>query len=463
MYGARHELDTPELRTLLDAVTPRLQRFLAGLERAPADGTRESSQAPEFGPPAESASDLEPLLDAVQGAMADAAETAGPRYFGYIPGGGLPSSAVGELIARVANRFTGIADLAPSMVALENSVLRWCAAEFGLPTTAGGILTTGGSQAMLSMVVAAREHHLDKNNIARGRIYLSDQAHRSVQKAAHIAGFPRSAIRLVPTSDGRRIDPGEAKRLIDADRDAGYEPFLLVGSAGTTNTGSVDPLDELATLASDEGLWFHADGCYGGFFQLTNRGRVELTGIERSDSISLDPHKSLFLPYGTGALLVRDTARLAAAHSDEDPADYLQDLADTGLADYADHSSELTREYRGLRVWLPLHLHGVAAFRDALNEKLDLARHAHDMLAKHPALDVLEQPELSTVVFRLRDGDDAANRALFEKVSASGEFFWSSTRLDGRFTLRLCILSFRTHQEHVDEAVEEIVRNLPDD
>lgn len=461
MDGARHELDKPELRSLLDAVTPRLERFLAGLEHAPADGTGRTSQPAEFGPPAESPSDLEPLLDVVQSAVADAAETAGPGYLGYIPGGGLPSSAVGELIARVANRFTGIADLAPSLVALEDSVLRWFASEFGLPTTAGGILTTGGSQAMLSMLVTAREHHLDKEHLAGGRIYLSDQAHKSVQKAAHIAGFPRSAVRLVPTSDGRRMDPDAAKRLVDEDRTAGYTPFLLVGSAGTTNSGSIDPLQELATLAAEEGLWFHADGCYGGFFQLTNRGREALAGIERADSITLDPHKSLFLPYGTGALLVRDSARLAAAHSDDDPADYLQDLANTGLPDYAERSSELTREYRGLRAWLPLHLHGVAAFRDALDEKLDLARHAHDMLAKHPALDVLEQPELSTVVFRLRDGDDDANRALFDKVSATGQFFWSSTRLNGRFTLRLCILSFRTHREHIDAAVEEIVRNLP--
>src|SRR5699024_4466475 len=320
-------------------------------------------------------------------------------YFGYIPGGGLPSSAVGELMARVTNRFTGIADLAPSLVALEHSVLRWFATQFGFPKAAGGILTTGGSQAMLSMIVTAREEHLDKHRLVNGRIYLSDQAHRSVQKAAHIAGFPRHAIRLVPTGDGRRIDPDEAKRFIDADRAAGYEPFLLVGSAGTTNSGSVDPLDELATLAAEERLWFHADGCYGGFFHLTSRGRAALTGIERADSITLDPHKSLFLPYGTGAPLVRDAGTLVTAHRDEDPADYLQDLAATGLVDYADQSSELTREYRGLRVWLPLQLHGVAAFRDALDEKLDLARHAHDMLAKHPALDVPESPELSTVVF----------------------------------------------------------------
>src|SRR5699024_10197768 len=204
MDSARPELETPGLRSQLEAVTPRLERFLAGLEHAPADGTHQSSRLPMFDLPAESPSDLESLLDTVEAAVADAAETAGPDYFGYIPGGGLPSSAVGELVERVTNRFTGIADLAPSLVALEHSVIRWMISEFGLPADAGGIFTTGGSQAMLSMIVTAREHHLGNERLANGRIYLSDQAHRSVQKAAHIAGLPREAVRLVPTSDGRR-------------------------------------------------------------------------------------------------------------------------------------------------------------------------------------------------------------------------------------------------------------------
>ena len=455
-----HDLDTPDLATLLPQVGQYLDEFVTGLEAAPADGTG-AARPPAFDAPAEDPTDLDKLLDTVREAASVAVETAGPRYFGYIPAGGVVSSATGELIGRVLNRFTGVADLAPGLVALEDSVLRWLTAVFGLPAGANGILTTGGSQAMLSMVLAARERHLGTEHLAQGRIYLCDQAHRSVQKATHIAGFPGSAIRLIPTRDGRHIDPAAAAQAIEQDRTAGLRPFMLIGTAGTTNAGTVDPLQELAALASEQDMWFHVDGCYGGFFQLTERGHARLAGIERADSISLDPHKSLFLPYGTGALLVRDPATLTHAHTDSDPADYLQDLADTGLPEYADHSTELTREHRGLRLWLPLQLHGVGAFRAALDEKLDLAQYCYEALAAQPQLELIEPPELSTVVFRLRDGDDDANRALFQAINATGRVFCSSTRLDGLFTLRVCILSFRTHREHVDELLDIIRDNLP--
>lgn len=453
-------LDSPDLAVLLPRVRQQLDEFVAGLDAAPADNTG-TAFVPAFPPPAENPGELDQLLRTVRDAAGAAVETAGPRYFGYIPAGGLVSSAVGELISRVVNRFTGVADLAPGLVALEDSVLRWLTSVFGLGHGANGILTTGGSQAMLSMVLAAREHHIGTGNLPAGRIYVSEQVHRSVHKAAHIAGFPSAAIRTVPTSDGRHIDPAAAAQAIEDDRAAGLAPFLLVGTAGTTNAGTVDPLDTLASLAAEQGLWFHVDGCYGGFFQLTERGRARLAGIERADSISLDPHKSLFLPYGTGALLARNPALLARAHADADPADYLQDLTETGLPEYADHSTELTREHRGLRLWLPLHLHGVAAFRQALDAKLDLAQYFYDSLQRCPQLELCQPPELSTVVFRLRDGDDDANRALFEAINATGRVFCSSTRLDGRFTLRVCILSFRTRREHVDELLDIIRDALP--
>ena len=437
-----------------------LDEFVAGLADAPSDGSRGSADLAGLGaPPPDDAVPLGELLATVKAAAAVAVETAGPRYFGYIPGGGVVSSAVGELIARTLNRFTGLADLAPALVALEDGVLRWLATTFGLPATANGLLTSGGSHAMLAMVVAAREHRLGETDLSRGRIYLSDQAHRCITKAARVAGLPRSALRVVPTSDGRHLDPSAVAAAVAEDRAAGLRPFLLVGSAGTTNSGAVDPLDALATVAAEHDLWFHVDGCYGGFFQLTERGRARLAGIERADSVSLDPHKSLFLPYGTGALLVRDPALLAAAHSDEAPGEYLQDLTGGELPDYAHLSAELTREYRGLRIWLPLHLHGVAAFRAALAEKLDLARHAHEVLSGLPELVVPDEPELSTVVFRHRDGDEAT-RALLARIVARNRVFLSSTRLDGLLTIRLCVLSLRSHREHVDEALEIIAAEI---
>jgi aromatic-L-amino-acid decarboxylase len=225
-----------------------------------------------------------------------AVETAGPRFFGYVPGGGLISSAVGELMALVLNRFTGIGEMAPGLVALEHGVLDWLGSLFEMPPGATGILTTGGSQAMISMIVAAREHHLRQTDLSRARMYLSDQTHHSIAKAAHICGFPSGSIHVVPTAAGGKLDPAALASAIADDRAAGYIPFLVVGTAGTTNLGLVEPLAKLAGIARDNGLWFHVDGCYGGFFQLTRRGRARLDGIGLADSITVDPHRACSCP-----------------------------------------------------------------------------------------------------------------------------------------------------------------------
>ncbi|MHA6804221.1 pyridoxal phosphate-dependent decarboxylase family protein [Salinifilum ghardaiensis] len=453
MRNRSADLEAPAMAEMLGKTAETLEDFLTELDSAPAAQEADPAVLAALGTaPPEQPREFGELLPLVRDAAASGVDTAGPRYFGYIPGGGLASSAVGELLGRTFNRYTGFSELAPGLVALEDSVLRWMAALFALPEQAGGLLTTGGSQAVLSMVLAARESRFGEADFRRGRIYLSEQAHHCVRKAARVAGFPSTSLRLVPTSDGRRLDPDAAAQMIAADRAAGHVPFLLVASAGTTNSGSIDPLPELAALASREGLWWHVDACYGGFFQLTERGRDRMSGIERADSVSLDPHKSLFLPYGCGALLVREARALTAAHSEDDAEDYLQDVGDGGLPDYAARGTELTRETRGLRVWLPLQLHGVAAFRAALDEKLDLAARAHRALSEDDELEVPEAPELSTVVFRSRAGD-AATRALLERINGSRRVFCSSTVLDGRVTLRLCVLSFRSHREHVDEAV----------
>jgi len=308
------------------------------------------------------------------------------------------------------------------------------------------VFTTGASLATLSAVHTARQDRLGAHD-PNGVIYVTPHTHHCVAKAAHITGFPPERIRVVP---GPRMDVNQAATMIAEDRAAGLKPFLIVGTAGATSTGIVDPLDEIAELAAREGLWFHVDGAYGGAFQLTERGRELLRGIERADSIAWDPHKSLFLPYGTGVLLVRSEARLRAAHVAD--GDYLQDLDHgLGVPDYSDLSPELTREFRGLRIWLPLHLHGVAAFRAELDEKLDLAKDVRAALTANPDLVVLPS-ELSVVVFRSVHGDEASER-LLNGINDSGKFFLSSTRLDGHYTLRLCVLSHRTHRAHIDELI----------
>ena len=452
-----------EFRAAADQTVAVLAQFLDGLDQAPAvgPGLSERLAAELARAPGESPREWSELLDTVRRAADCAVEAAGPRYLGYIPGGGLVTSALGEFLARVLNRYTGLSGLAPGPVALEEGVLGWLCQLFGLPRGSGGLLTTGGSMAALSALVAARVDRLG-DPAAAGMLYVSDQTHHTVAKAARIAGLPARCVRTVPTTAQLRLDLAAATEMIRADRTAGLDPFLLVATAGTTNTGTIDPLDDLAELATAEGLWLHVDACYGGFFQLTDRGHARLRGIEQADSVALDPHKSLFLPYGTGVLLARDRSTLAAGHTDADDggADYLADLNHSTLPDYTDLGPELTREHRGLGLWLPLHHHGLAAFRDALDEKLDLAARAYQQLADDPRLEVPLAPELTTVVFRPRSGGDAAAQTLLDRVNATRRAFLSSTRLRGQLTLRLSILAHRTHQPHVADALAAISENL---
>jgi aromatic-L-amino-acid decarboxylase len=443
------DLITVAVRTLVD--------FVAGLDRAPTMVTedRDGVIASVSGPPPEEPTGPADLVHRIGRAADLALETSGPRFLAYLPGGGDISSAVGEFLARGLNRYGTLAVGAPALAALEDSVVRWFASLFGLPPGAGGLLTTGGSQAMLSMVLAAREQHVGED-LGSARIYVSDQAHHCVAKAAKIAGFPVRSLRMLATRDGRRLDPRTVADAVAEDKRSGLNPFLVVATAGTTNTGDIDLLPDLAAVAARERLWFHVDACYGGFFQLTERGRDRMGGIEQADSITLDPHKSLFLPFGTGALLVRDLAVLAAAHTAPEPGDYLHDVGPAAAPDYADLGTELTRENRGLRVWLPLHLHGLTAYRNALNEKLDLAERVYRRLAAVPSLEVPHPPPLSTVVFRLRGGDDDANLQFLDRINTSRRVFLSTTRLRGRVVVRLCVLSHRTHAEHIDEALDII-------
>jgi aromatic-L-amino-acid decarboxylase len=249
--------------------------------------------------------------------------------------------------------------------------------------------------------------------------------------------------------------------MIRTDRSAGRTPFFVVASAGTTNTGAIDPIAEIADMAAREDLWLHVDAAYGGFFQLTERGRRAFAGVERADSITLDPHKGMFLPYGTGSLVVRDGARLREAHVVG--AAYLQDFPpEDELPNFTEYSAELSRDFRGLRVWFPLALHGVDAFRAALDEKLDLARFLYVELSTIPELDLPWEPELTVVSFRLRDGSDDADRRLLDVINASKRVVLSSTIVEDRFTIRACILSHRTHRDRIEECAQIVRRAVAD-
>jgi len=251
------------------------------------------------------------------------------------------------------------------------------------------------------------------------------------------------------------------REAIAADRKAGFTPFLISGNAGTTNTGAVDDLTALADLARDEGLWLHVDGAYGGFFALTARGSIEMAGMDRADSITLDPHKGLFLPYGTGSILVRDARTLRRAHSHH--AAYLPKMQkESGLVDFCEISPELSRDFRGLRVWLPFKMHGAGVFRRALDEKLDLARLAAAQLRLIPGIEVLAEPQLSLVAFRLAPKGveptalNDLNERLLARINARQRVFLTATTLEGRLTLRICVLSFRTHEDRMREGLSNI-------
>ena len=288
--------------------------------------------------------------------------------------------------------------------------MRWFCDIIGYPASAGGFLTTGGSLANFSAIFTARRERLPEDFLA-GSLYTSSQTHHSVQKAALLAGFPAHNVREIPTDEQFRIRLDVLQHHIEADRQAGLTPFLIIGNAGTTNTGAVDDLTALADIAHQHGLWLHVDAAYGGFFMLTQRGRARLGGIERADSVTLDPHKGLFLPFGTGSLLVREREALKRAHQGEAAA-YLPTMQDDpDCVDFCQISPELSRDFRGLRVWLPLKMHGIQPFRQALDEKLDLAAWATAELKKIPEVEIVAEPQLSIVAFRLnRPGLDTSTQ-----------------------------------------------------
>jgi aromatic-L-amino-acid decarboxylase len=445
-----------QMRAMGDRALEYVIGFIHGLDDAPArnvDGALEAALRLKAAPPEEGGS-FEEVFAAFEDAAARAYETCGPGYLPYIPGGGLFAAALGQFLAMAVNRFPNLWEVAPGLAQIEQNVIRWLCDLFGYPEDARGILTTGGSIANLSAIVTARHAKLGEEFID-GVYYLSEQSHASVPKAAAIAGLPRRAMRLVPVDRELRMDAGALKRMVAEDREAGLRPFLVVPAAGTTNTGAIDPLDDVADVAEAEGLWMHVDAAYGGFFVLTDRGRERFRGIERADSITLDPHKGLFLPYGTGSLVVRDGARLRDAH--HVGAEYLQDRApEAELPNWTEYSPELSRDHRGFRVWLPLVLHGVSAFRDALDEKLDLAEHLYGALAEMPEIELPWPPQLTVVPFRLAGATDDEDRTFLARINEPKRVYLSSTTIEGRHVIRACIVSHRTHRDRIDEAIEII-------
>jgi aromatic-L-amino-acid decarboxylase len=402
--------------------------------------------------------DFEPVCDfLMQKAIPASITHPHPAFMGYIPGGGLYPSAIADFIAAATNRYVGVSFAAPVLSRLEKIVLDWFVQWMGYPDSARGILTSGGSFANFSAVVTARKHLLGED-FRKGIMYMSNQTHHCVVKVADMAGIPEKNIRMLDVDKNFRAIPEHFEKAIKEDIRRGLKPFLLVGNAGTTNTGAIDPLTELGDVAKRYGLWYHLDAAYGGFFNLCEEGKKRLEGIALSDSIVLDPHKGLFIPYGTGCLLVKDGELLRKTHVMS--ADYIQDHpVPEGEWDPADYSPELSRSFRGLRVWLPLKLFGVQAFRENLAEKLQLAQWIHKQFVEEPGFDYVSYPQLSAFAFRYHPTEgnaDAFNKELLKTIVASKKLYLSSTRLNGEFVIRICILGFRTHRPEVERAFDLI-------
>ena len=384
--------------------------------------------------------------------------TASGAHLAYIPGGGLYHSAVGDYLAAVTNKYAGVLFAGPGAVRMEQVLIRWVGDLVGYPATAAGHIASGGSIATLSAIATARDAaDLRSADYPRSVVYLTDQAHHCIEKALRLAGLAEAPVRRVAMDERFRMRPAALARAIAEDRERGLRPWLVIAAAGTTDTGAVDPLEAIADIAGRERCWFHVDAAYGGFFLLTEHGRSLLRGIERSDSVVLDPHKTLFLPYGSGIVVVRDAQRLSATH--EYTGHYMQDaVGEPRDLSPADVSSELSKHFRALRMWLPLVLLGTGPFSAALDEKLLLARYFHEEIAA-AGFEVGPEPDLSIVTYRWVPpgaGLEEANRLnqrIVDGVLADGRVFLSSTMLEDRFTLRMAAVSFRTHRRTVDLAV----------
>jgi aromatic-L-amino-acid decarboxylase len=451
-------------RRVADAVVDHLGTLRE--QRVLTNGLPAETRRQLAAPPSEEPVDFETLLTELQSQVFPyAVREPHPCFMAYVPGCPTFPAVLGDWLATGYNFFAGVWPVAEGPNAIELAVLEWFRQWTGMPQGAGGLLTNGGSGATLTAIVAARHHVVgeDAAKLARLTVYTSDQAHSAVLRAAWISGIPRSQVRVLPSDAEYRLRPSDVRQAIAADRAAGLIPLAVVVSAGTTNTGAIDPLDDIADLCRDENVWLHADAAYGGFAALTTRGAEMLAGLGRCDSIALDPHKWLFVPFECGSLLVRDPERLRAAF--QVLPDYLRDVAagENGV-NFADYGEQLTRQSRALKVWLGVRYFGLAAIRAEIARAMELAAHAEMCVRDQPLLEVTSPAQLGVVCFRVRPADvsdgaalDALNERVNAAISAGGRYLISSTRLRGSFTLRMCVLGFRTTVADVEGLVREVV------
>lgn len=383
-------------------------------------------------------------------------------HLGYIPGGGIYTAAIGDFLASITNEYAGMYYASPGAVTMENELLNWMKDIFGFPKNAIGNLTSGGSIANLIALTAARDKHQIKNSkIQQSVIYLSPQVHHCIHKALRIIGLEDIKIQFLDLDEVSKIDTVKLTETIENDKKKGLNPFMVIASAGTTDTGAIDPLARIGKIAKANNLWYHIDGAYGGFFILSESKKHLFKGIEMADSLVIDPHKGLFLPYGIGAVLIKD--KEAVFHSHHYTADYMQDASvNNSQINPSDVSPELTKHFRGLRMWLPLQIHGLKSFVACIDEKILLTTYFRGQLAKL-GFKLGPKPDLTVNYFWYPSkgiDENEFNKKLMEIIHTNGDVFLSSTKIKGKFVIRIAILSVRTKLATIDKAVLMIQKCL---
>jgi len=448
-------LDAETMRRFGYLVVDRLVEWNEKLEEGPAARrlARSELEARLARPPSEEPADFAALVgELLSEVIPYGQRTDHPRFVGYVPGAATWPAVLGDLIADGCNVFGGSWLGNAGTTVVELTVLDWFKRWLGYPDEAEGLLTGGGSEANLLGVLCARRAILG-DDPAGAVAYVTEQAHASVERALRAAGVPDARIRRLPVDAGYRMNARALSAAVGDDLESGVRPFLVVASAGTTNTGAVDPLEELSVVCASHGLWLHVDAAYGGFFALTERGRRALAGLELADSITLDPHKGLAQPWGTGCVLVRAAGALTETFHMY--PDYLRDARERDDAvNLFDRGLQLTRPARAVKIWLSVRTLGVAPFRRALDAAIDHALYAQSLVEGDSRAELVTPASLGIVTFRRADGRDEETARAF---NAAGDGHLSTTVIDGRVTLRLCINSFWTTREDVARVVEGLL------
>ncbi len=464
---AELELSADEMRRNGYEVVDWLVERLPQLQTGPVlrESSPEEMRSRFSGPPPEGPVPLPELLGTLeQDVLPFSGVWSHPRFFGYIPGSGTWPGALADFIVSACNLDASTWREAAGLSRVEQVVIDWMKSWVGYPGDAGGLLTSGGSAANMTALAAARHHAVGEMD-QRAVVYVSDQAHSSLARACRVLGFRSDQVRVLASDRAFRMDPDLLDRAIGADLERGMVPVMVAAAAGSTNTGAVDPFDAIADVCDAHDVWFHIDGAYGGFAMLTDHGRALMTGIDRADSITVDPHKWLYQPFECGGLLVRRPGVLAEAFRITPP--YLEDAHDSTATDYSNLGMQLSRSSRALKVWMSVANLGLGAFRRAIDSSISLAQDLERRIAADDRFELLSPAHLSVVCFRrtLPNADETAleelNAGLVAALAASGVGLVSSTRLAGTYAIRMCVFNHTTTAEDVDAVLDWLANAEP--